>query len=424
MSSLEDVVGLVRRESGIVIKPAAYPTLAAAMTRIAPGWDVDRLMDAVLHPAGAELRERLIDEIAVKETFFFRHHDELAAVDWMTLWQAGRERGRDSLRVWSAACATGEESYTLAILACEAFGSASPPVSILGTDISRSALAFAGRGRYGSRAVRELSPVRFARWFQDSGGDQVVSPELRQLVKLRQHNLIRDPVPPVGEGPFDLIVCRNVLIYFERSTVHTLLGALDRTLSPGGALVIGAADRLSGPLGGSGARPHALRSSPALTRTLPVPRRGHRPRPSAPAPAPAVEAPADQPASKAVWATGAASLEEIAEQTGAVLDDDPLNVDAYFIKGVAQLAAGEPEGAVASLRRALYLQPEFGLAAFKLARAYEALHDTASARRAYRRALNSLRPDDPRQAVLLEQVDVGDIAMACRGRLAQLDDVR
>jgi chemotaxis protein methyltransferase CheR len=290
--------------------------------------------------------------------------------------------------------------------------------------VSTAALAAAREGIYSKRSVRGIPAELSNHHLVQEGRVHRLGDELRSLVRFERHNLVTGESPPFGESRFDLVVCRNVLIYFERSTVRTLLGALERALSPGGALVIGAADRLSGPLGGSGARPHALRSSPALTRTSPVPRRGHRSRPSAPAPAPAVEAPADRPASKAVWATGAASLEEIAKQTGAVLDDDPLNVDAYFIKGVAQLAAGEPEGAVASLRRALYLQPEFGLAAFKLARAYEALHDTASARRAYRRALNSLRPDDPRQAVLLEQVDVGDIAMACRGRLAQLDDVR
>jgi predicted TPR repeat methyltransferase len=88
---------------------------------------------------------------------------------------------------------------------------------------------------------------------------------------------------------------------------------------------------------------------------------------------------------------------------------------------VAQLASGDAQGAVASLRRALYLHPDFAVAAFKLARAHEALHDLASARRAYVRALRSLRPDDPAQAALLEQVHVADLVIACRKRLAELD---
>jgi tetratricopeptide (TPR) repeat protein len=116
------------------------------------------------------------------------------------------------------------------------------------------------------------------------------------------------------------------------------------------------------------------------------------------------------------------NLEQIAEQTGALLRRDPLNVDAYFVRGVAQLASGDPEGAVVSLRRALYLQPDFGLAAFKLARAYEALQDTAAAGRAYTRALHSLRPDDPRNAALLDQLDVANVVSACRTRLAELGE--
>jgi chemotaxis methyl-accepting protein methylase len=369
---------------------------------------------------GAELRDRLIDEVAVKETFFLRHPRELAAIDWLSLWDGAREDGRQRLRVWSAACATGEEPYTLAMLACEAFGSSMPPVSILATDISRSAIAMAQRGEYGPRAVRELTEARTVRWFEPSGQRLVVGPELRPLVTARQHNLTRDVIPPAGEPPFDLIVCRNVLIYFDRPTVHRLLGALECALTRGGSLVIGAADRLSGPLGETAIAPRRSRTrspvAPSAGAASP-PRRAGSAQPTAKVSA----RPRAQRVDDAVRAMHAASLEDVAQQTGKLLERDPLNVDAYFVRGVAQLASGDPSGAVVSLRRALYLQPEFGLAAFKLARAYEALGDTSSARRAYHRALRSLRPDDPRSAALLEQVDVADIAIACRKRLAELD---
>lgn len=421
VSGLEEVASLVRRESGIVIKPAAYPILGAAMARAAPGWDARRLVSAVSDPAaGADIRERLIDEVTVKETFFFRHRRELETIDWMALWEGARARGRQALRVWSAACATGEEPYTLAILACEAFASPTPPVSILGTDISRSALAVAQRGAYGERAVRELTEARTARWLRGSGTRLSVAPELRRLVRLRHHNLTRDSIPPLGEPPFDLIVCRNVLIYFDRPTVRRLLVGLERALSSTGSLVIGAADRLSGPLdqsrprrapttprGGAGPNPPAVRPRPPQAT---APRNGDGVR-------------ADRVA-EAARSTRAASLDQIAAQTGAVLERDPLNADAYFVRGVAQLASGDPAGAVASLRRALYLQPNFALAAFKLARAHEALHDLPSARRAYTRALDSLRPDDPAQSALLEQVMVGDLVTVCRKRLAELDGSR
>jgi Flp pilus assembly protein TadD len=90
--------------------------------------------------------------------------------------------------------------------------------------------------------------------------------------------------------------------------------------------------------------------------------------------------------------------------------------------GVAQLASGDPAGAVSSLRRALYLEPDFGLAAFKLGRAYESLNDSAAARAMYRRSLHSLRPGDSRSAALLDQLDVANVAIACRTRLAELEE--
>jgi chemotaxis protein methyltransferase CheR len=405
MSALEQVAALIRRESGIAIKPSQLPALAAAIARTGPGWDAEHLLTATADPAwGRVAVERLIDEVAVKETFFFRHERELAAIEWRVLWDAARRTGREQLRAWSAACATGEEPYTLAIMACEEFGTPAPPVSILGTDISLTALEHAQRGEYGWRAVRELTASQRDRWFAVSGNQLVVGPELRRLVRVSKHNLVRDSLPPPGEELFDLIICRNVLIYFDRPTVRRTISALERALRPQGMLVIGAADRLSGPFA---AKPPPRR-----------PIRAAHSGPRAPVPVGAPHAPARKDALAAVheW-----SLEATVEQTGELLRREPLNVDACFVRGVAQLAADDPAGAVVSLRRALYLEPDFALAAFKLARAYEALQDPGAARRAYMRALHSLRPDDRRSAELLDQLDIANVAIACRTRLVELD---
>jgi tetratricopeptide (TPR) repeat protein len=101
-----------------------------------------------------------------------------------------------------------------------------------------------------------------------------------------------------------------------------------------------------------------------------------------------------------------------------MLADDPLDADAHFIDGLVTLQAGRPAEAAAALRRALYADASFGLAAFTLGRAYDGLGDTLAARRSYEVALRTLDPEDDRHGQMLQQVDLGDIAAACRARLA------
>ena len=102
----------------------------------------------------------------------------------------------------------------------------------------------------------------------------------------------------------------------------------------------------------------------------------------------------------------------------SLLADNPLDADAHFIDGLVTLGAGWPARAAAALRRALYADASFGLAAFTLGRAYDALGDTQAARRAYEQALRTLDPEDDRHDQMLQQIDIGDIAAACRARLS------
>jgi tetratricopeptide (TPR) repeat protein len=104
-------------------------------------------------------------------------------------------------------------------------------------------------------------------------------------------------------------------------------------------------------------------------------------------------------------------------QVRALVTADPLDADAHFIGGLVALDAGEPARAVAALRRALYADPTFALAAFTLGRAHDALGDAAAARRAFEQVLRTLDPEDDRHEPILAQVDMGDIAAACRARL-------
>jgi chemotaxis protein methyltransferase CheR len=433
-TALREVARIVQRVSGIVLSAAQLPSLQAAIARIDRNLTAASLLEQTLSAATVE---RLIDEITIRETFFFRHRSELDAIDWYATLDAARARGSKLVRLWVAGCASGEEAYTVAILACEAFASASPPVCVLGTDIAPTALAQARRAHYGERTERTLPQDVRERYFHADGGALSVGARLRSLVEFRRHNLVRDPTPPPGEQPFDVILCRNVLIYFDRPTVERVLAALEGALAPGGLLLLGAADRLSGPspLLAPHARPGGI--------TQRQPRRSAPPRlapvrpptdPESTHPAPGVErsspphAAARDSAPRHPQPTPAAALQaadrgelDLAVQIARdVLARDPLDSQAHFIRGVAELAREHHRAAVEPLRRALYIDPNFSLAAFKLAGAHDALGETESARRAYERTLRTLDHRVAGQLERSEQLDLSEIAAACHTRLRAL----
>jgi chemotaxis protein methyltransferase CheR len=287
-----------------------------------------------------------------------------------------------------------------------------PPVTILATDISGDALARARAGQYRSRSVRELSPVVRRRYFHERGENLVVGERLRALVRFGLHNLVRDTAPPPGEAPFHLILCRNVLIYFDGETVEQVIASLENALEASGMLLLGAADALCGSAGRLRlladakpvAEPHARRPQRPL-------RRPQRLLPS--------ERPSD-PLTALAQAFGAGHPDEVISQASTLLAKDPLNGAAYFLRGLAHLEAGDAAAAVASLRRALYVEPRLGLAAFHLGRAHEALGDLPAARRAYEQALRTLDLDSDAHDPMLEQVDLVDVAAAARTRLEGL----
>jgi tetratricopeptide (TPR) repeat protein len=133
---------------------------------------------------------------------------------------------------------------------------------------------------------------------------------------------------------------------------------------------------------------------------------------------PARELTAARVVTDAHGAADAGNYGEAIDITGEILARDPLDAEAYFVRGLSELATGDPAAATGSLRRALYIDPTFALAAFQLGRAHDLCGQAPAAMRAYRRALRTLDPDDDRHAHLLERVNAGDIAAACRTRLA------
>jgi chemotaxis protein methyltransferase CheR len=411
--TLERVAALVHSESGMVLGESQMPALEAALRRIDPDLDAATFL-RMSQGDGRALLDRLIDEVTINETFFFRQRRELDAIDWPRLLEAARAHGRDTIRVWVAACSSGEEAYTLAMLASEALAPAPPPLSIVATDISPAILEKARGARYGKRALRLVEADVRRRYFVEDAAGVEVARGVRDLVEFRRHNLVTDPPP--AAGAFDLIACRNVLIYFDGDTVEQVIASLERGLAPRGMLLLGAADRLCG-----SARRLAKGDSPPPTPPVAAPML-RRPlgRERVEAPPIQAAAPAEGGIVAALAAADQGSLEDTLALTERLLHEDPLDANAYFVRGLAELGVGDPDSAAASLRRALYVDPAFGLAAFQLGRAHERRGDGAAAARAYEQALHTLEAGDGRHDAILDQVDLGDVAGACAMRLKAL----
>jgi chemotaxis methyl-accepting protein methylase len=419
-SALEQLAAVVSAESGIALGPDRHRALSAAARRAAPGLADEALLAAIAEPnGGPTLLRSLIDEVTVNETFFFRQMEELGALDWHAMLAAARHAGAPGLRIWVAGCSTGEEAYTLAMLASEALGPA--PVSILATDISTDALQRANAGRYRRRSVRGIGGALRARYFQSQGDELVAGEQLRSLVTFARHNLTRDAMPPLGEAPFDLVTCRNVLIYFDRPTVDRVAAALARATRPGGRLILGAADRISGaraPAPAPAARAARPRPRPSTKTTARRPKAARAA--AAPGPAGAPGPTSTEGLAAALEAADAGRLDAARDRIAAVLATDPMNADAHFVRGLIALGSGDAAGGVESLRRALYIDPELGHAAFELGRAHERGGDTRAAALAYQRALRALEREPVRRPSAAEDVDPRDIAAVCRMRLRAL----
>lgn len=180
----------------------------------------------------------LLERLTIKVSRLFRNPETFALLQERVLPELRRRRGDGVLRVWSAGCACGEEAYGLAML-CAATGG---PFDVLATDIDRSALARARAGAYPASQVGDL-PAELARRHLDTRVEGVVAirPDLARRVQFAAHDLASG-APPSRSGPFDLVACRNVLIYYLADRQAEILSMLLSSLSPGGTLVLGEAE--------------------------------------------------------------------------------------------------------------------------------------------------------------------------------------
>jgi chemotaxis protein methyltransferase CheR len=239
---------VLRDNSGLTIGPDKLYLLEA---RLAPILRAERLssLDALaarLHaPGAARLIRAIVEAMTTNETSFFR--DGAPFVHFRTQALPFLFAARPSstpLRIWSAAASTGQEAYSLAMSALESGIPAGRAVEIIGTDLARGPLARARQGLYTQFEVQRGLPVQLLlKYFSKVGESWRVAESIRALVQFREWNLL-DDLRPLGR--FDVVFCRNVLLYFDPPTKARVLSAIARQMAPDGFLYLGSAETVLG----------------------------------------------------------------------------------------------------------------------------------------------------------------------------------
>ena len=205
------------------------------------------LLDRVKRTGRSSLKEVVIDAMTTNETLWFRDNHPFRILQEKLLPEFGDRKSAQSLRIWSAACSTGQEPYSVAMI-IEEFRRQRPgrlrDVKITATDISKSVLEVARRGEYEMIAIgRGLSPERQKQFFTPAmNGSWQIRPQIKSMVEFRELNLLERYML----GKFDIVMCRNVLIYFSAELKRDILTRIHATLNPGGYLILGASESLNG----------------------------------------------------------------------------------------------------------------------------------------------------------------------------------
>jgi chemotaxis protein methyltransferase WspC len=397
--SIAAIVDRLHRRLGLLTETLGPGVIPSAVER---RWRALGLPDAstyalLLAGSDAELAA-LVDEIVVPETWFFRGGALFAHLA-EHIGQVVQARSvRSAFRALSVPCSSGEEPYSLAIALFEARVERSA-WSIDGVDVSARLLERARAGRYGELAFRQTEPAIRQRYFRLVEGGWELLPAVREAVRFRQGNVL-DGELLVGEGPFDLVFCRNLFIYLHPEARRLALANLERLLSAGGLLCVGHAEPLDpgdarfeavSPEGlflykrrvaGVGPPAHLVGGAalPVQTHTF------RQPSPSARADrqaAPPTKADRQAaPPTSLEQARGLADAGKLAEALAGcrnMLEQGRPSAALYSLLGVIHQARQEPAEAVRSFEKALYLEPDYSEALMHLMLLYRQQGDRARA---------------------------------------------
>ena len=364
--------------------------------------------------AGSEMGSEfntLMDMLTIQESFFFRHKAQFDALRQVCLPPLLKKKGLNRrINIWSAGCANGEEVYSIAMIVRDLIpNQPEDRVFIKGTDISERALRSAGEGVYSKRAVRGIPPDYLTRYFTREGDRFALGPEIKGMVAFEWVNLAEAPFSLDAMPVWDIIFCRNVIIYFTKSHSRRLMRNFYASLAEGGFLFAGSSETMrylnedfvpirmedafiyqKPPAGAKSAPPRRTTPPKDSTACYPAVRvKGKKDPPSAqrtrppslPAPAPALtqgnasmkERKKTETAPVDARLSLAATLADKGETMDAValIDDiirqDPLHVKAYFMLAMISRNTGDPEQAAQYLKKVIYLEPDNPLARLHLA---------------------------------------------------------
>ncbi|HEY4042962.1 MAG TPA: protein-glutamate O-methyltransferase CheR [Rhodopila sp.] len=247
--AFETLATLLKTKSGLVIgmdKLYLLETRLAALIKREKLVDLNGLGERLRRPASDSLAREVVEAMTTNESFFFRddepfHHFRTQALGRLV---AGRPPGTP-LRVWSAASSSGQEAYSLAMIVAESAAVlAGRKVEIIGTDIARDQLTRAREGVYTQFEVQRGLPVQMLmRYFKKEDANWRIAESIRGMAQFREYNLLSD-LRPLGE--FDVVFCRNVLIYFDQATKTRVLDAIAGLMPPDGLLYLGGVETVLG----------------------------------------------------------------------------------------------------------------------------------------------------------------------------------
>ncbi len=372
-------------------------------------------LDLLLGPRPDESEEarlqRFLAACGIGETMFLRHLEQFSVLRRLISTLPSHGQGVP-LSVWSAACSTGEEAYSLAAV----LGPLAPlGVQVLGTDANRAAIACAERGRYRPWSLRglHLHDAEVAGWLVAQGQELEVRDPVRSQVRFAPHNLVSDPYPTGCE----VIFCRNALLYFQADVAAAVLRRFASSLRVGGLLFLGAVDPVPGdadlwleevhdgvscfrrrdrhqapipvPTPGCASKPAALPPAPSAP---PRPASQSAPGPL-PEPAPPLLALARKLAAQRAFPDAIALLEKLCEESA-------LAVQPHILLALVADEDGRPELALRAARRACFLSPSSPMAHYLMAQSLHRLGEIGQAARHREIALGQLDTLIPGQTVL------------------------
>lgn len=245
-STFRDLRNYIYDKSGIFISDTKKYLIENRLSRILQEKNLksyEEYLKLIKFSSNGNELIRLFDAVTTNETYFFREPQQLSIfADCVFPKLAGQKRGNRKIKMWSAACSTGEEPYTLAMMLMEKLVP-SDQFEIYASDLSESVLNSAKKADYNSYSVRNMPEQYLKKYFSNSGKSYSLGPRIKKTVKFMKVNLIESANMKLLRG-MDIIFCRNVLIYFDTKAKQKVVSNLYDCLNPGGYLFIGSSESL------------------------------------------------------------------------------------------------------------------------------------------------------------------------------------